>query len=295
MHGRFGGTHLRQSRIFLPTAVGVLCLPLAIAVYFTNASGSSPLAHSPPVAVSAADTNLLVSAEQVLIRDCMRRHGFAYWPLTASQAYPTARFPYVITSVPWARRHGFSGALVAVTSQNPNQYYYGRLTTAQQAAYSNALVGNADSPGVTTSLPTGGIEGHSADGCQVTADAELYGNYQYWFKASTVALDLPILTQSMVFSDRRYNHAVSVWSACMQAKGYRYSNPAQAPAGTRSQQIRAAVAEAQCAGSTGLTTVAGNLSHEYAARVSQEFRSALEAEWRLEQRALPWARQVLRS
>lgn len=293
MRRHFDGSHLRP-RVFLPAVAGLLCLPLAITVYLTRASHHSSSSHHAQMAVSASDTNLLVNAEQVLIRNCMRRHGFTYWPLPASQAYPVLKFPYVITSVPWARRYGFSGALAPVTSRDPNQRYYGQLTAPRQTAYSDALVGRPGSPGVTTPLPTGGIDGHSADGCQATADRQLYGNYSAWFKARFVALDLPRLWQAMVLNDRRYSSAVSMWSSCMRAKGYRYSSPAQA-ASRWSQQIPAAVAEAQCAGNTGLTRVADRLSQVFAARVSHEFRSSLEAEWRLERSALPRARRVLRT
>jgi hypothetical protein len=60
-----------------------------------------------------------------------------------------------------------------------------------------------------------------------------------------------------------------------------------------SQQAQVAVAEAQCAGSTGLTRIVDSLDREYAAEVSRKYRSSLETEWRLERSALPWARQVV--
>jgi hypothetical protein len=262
-------------------------------LYLSAASHPSPI-RSSETAVPAADTNLLIAAEQVLIRDCMRRQGFQYWPLPASQAYPAVRFPYVITSVSWARRHGFSGAFLPAASLDPNQRYYSQLTVTQQTAYSDALVGRPGSPGVTAPLPTSGIDGHSAEGCQATADRQLYGSYAAWFKARFVALDLPRLWQAMVLDDLRYASAVPVWSSCMRAKGYRYSNPAQA-ASMANQQTQVAVAEAQCAGSTGLTRIVDSLDREYAARVSRDYRSSLEAEWRLERNALPQARQVLRT
>jgi hypothetical protein len=295
MRWLFQGNHLQKPQGFVLAITGLLCLSLVIVAYLTNASHPSPSSHPAQVAASAADTRLLVNAEQVLIRNCMRRHGFAYWPIPASLAYPVVRFPYVITSVSWARRHGFSGALMPSTGPDPNQRYTSQLTATQQTAYSDDLVGPPGSPGVTTPLPTGGLDGHSADGCQATADTELYGNYTAWLKASSVALDLPTLWQAMVFGDRRYISAVSVWSACMQAKGYRYSSPAQAAASAGGQPTLAAVAEAQCAGSTCLARVAARLSREFEARVSRDFRSSLQAEWRLERSALPRARQILRS
>jgi hypothetical protein len=287
--------------LLLPVATGLLCLPVALGAYI----GISPHRTSPSskTAVSAADTNLLINAEQVLIRKCMQRQGFVYWSLSAQQAYPAVRFPYVITSVSWARRHGFSDNLEFPVSADPNQRYYSKLSNSQQAAYSNALVGRPNAPAVTTPLPSGGILGHSNDGCQAAADAELYGSYQAWFKASSVVLDLPTLWQSMVLSSRQYISAVSVWSGCMRQRGYRYASPADASAAFRNSTspqsqltaIRAAVAEALCADSTGLTRVATHLNQQFAAQVTRKFHSSLNAEWRLERRALPRARRVLRS
>ena len=191
MSWHFLGAHFRKLWVLIPAVTCLLCLPVAIAVYLAGGSRPSRPTRTPQGPVPVSETSLLVNAEQVLIRDCMRRQGFAYWPIPVSLAYPAVRFPYVISSVSWARRHGFSGALMPDIRRDPNQRYYSQLTAAQQTVYSDALVGSPGSPGVTTPLPTGGIDGHSADGCQATADAELYGNYPAWFKANTVALYLP--------------------------------------------------------------------------------------------------------
>jgi hypothetical protein len=306
---RVRNSRLRKPRIFLPVFTGLLCLPLTFVLYLSAAPHPSTTApHPSPVrsgetAVSATDTNLLIDAEQALIRDCMRRHGFQYWPLPASQAYPVVRFPYVITSVSWARSHGFNDSLGLPVNSGPNQRYYSKLSGSEQSAYANALVGKSDAPSVTTPLPTGGIDGHSADGCQASADTELYGSYQAWFKASTVALDLPVLWQSMVTGSRQYISAVSVWSACMREKGYRYSSPAEAASASgdrtslppRPAEITAALAEVHCAYSTGLIAVANRLDREFKANVMSTFRSYLNAEWRLERNALPRARRIVRS
>jgi hypothetical protein len=299
---RVRNSRLRKPRIFLPVFTGLLCLPLTFVLYLSAVPHPSPV-RSGETAVSATDANLLIEAEQALIHDCMRRHGFKYWPLPASQAYPVVRFPYVITSVSWARSHGFHDSLGLPVNSGPNQRYYGKLSDSEQSAYSNALVGRADAPSVTTPLPTGGIDGHSADGCQASADTELYGSYQAWFKASTVAYDLPVLWQSMVLGSPQYISAVSVWSACMREKGYRYSNPAEAASASGAQasphpqpaEIAAAVAEVQCAYSTGLIRTANRLDREFKANVMHTFSSYLDAEWRLERNALPRARRIVRS
>lgn len=299
---RVRNSRLRKPRIFLPVFTGLLCLPLTLVLYLSAAPHPSS-ARSGETAISAADANLLIDAEQALISDCMRRHGFKYWPLPANQAYPVVRFPYVIASVSWARSHGFHNSLGLPVNSGPNQRYFGQLSGSEQSAYADALVGKADAPSITTPLPTGGIEGHSADGCQAFADTELYGSYQAWFKASTVALDLPTLWQSMVMGSRQYTSAVSAWSACMRKKGYRYSSPAEAASASGTQtspqlrpaEITAAVAEVQCAYSTGLIGVANHLDREFKANVTGRFRSYLDAEWRLERNALPRAQRIVRS
>jgi hypothetical protein len=295
-------SRLWKPRIFLLILTGLLCLSLTFALYLSAAPHSSPV-RSGETAVSASDTSLLIGAEQTLIRDCMQRNGFKYWPLPASQAYPVVRFPYVITSLSWARSYGFHDSLGLPANSGPNQSYFSTLSGSEQSAYANALVGKADAPSVTMPLPTGGTEGHSADGCQALADTELYGSYQAWFKASTVASDLPLLWQSMVLGSRPYSSAVLVWSACMREQGYRYSSPAEAASEFGAQtssrpqraEITAAVAEVQCAYGTGLIRVANHLDGEFKAHVMGTFRSNLDAEWRLERNALPRARRIVRS
>jgi hypothetical protein len=107
----------------------------------------------------------------------------------------------------------------------------------------------------------------------------------------------------MVMGSRQYISAVSVWSACIREKGYRYSSPAEAASasGDRTSpqpqpaEIAAALAEVHCAYSTGFITVANRLDREFQANVMGTFRSYLGAEWRLERNALPRARRIVRS
>lgn len=73
-----------------------------------------PVPAAPPVGVrepTAAESALLERAEQLLIRDCMRRRGFDYLvvPGTAQPAY--RNFPYVVDDAGWARRHGYGADL----------------------------------------------------------------------------------------------------------------------------------------------------------------------------------------
>src|SRR5262249_14341300 len=151
-------------------------------------------------------------AEQILIRGCTNKHGFEYWPIPPAQAYPIPRFATVVASVSWAKEHGLGGDPAIASRPDPNQRYFSHLQASQQNSYSNALVGSAGGRAVTIALPSGGILGHSALGCQARADSELYGCYEAWFGPSSVALDLPVLQQLMVLRDRQYQRVVAAWS-----------------------------------------------------------------------------------
>jgi hypothetical protein len=289
------GSSRRILGMCLAAGVSVTC----IAVTVSFRASPPTIGLSGPVQVSSL--NLLSTAEQLLIRICMQRHGFSYWVIPASQFEPVQAYPLVVTSTHWARANGLSS--IPVFGHNANQRYYNHLPSSRQSAYSNALVGEASGPAVQVALPSGGIEGASSRGCEAKAESELYGNHRAWFRASTVVRDLPLLWLPMISEDRRYQRAVAWWSGCMRAKGYRYSSPGQAsaafqrPASSRPSraEVAAAVAEAVCANQTRLIAVVSSLSREFSSIVNRKYQSSLNTEWRLERNALPRARRLLGS
>src|SRR4051794_25468603 len=57
-----------------------------------------------PRSITHADTELLYTAEQLLIKACMRRAGFTYHPAPRNPVPGYRDFPYVVDDVDWARR-----------------------------------------------------------------------------------------------------------------------------------------------------------------------------------------------
>jgi hypothetical protein len=255
-----------------------------------------------PAAPSPADVDLLSRADQLLIRDCMRGKEFDYSPIPPDRIDPPLRYPYVVTDVAWANTEGLRPYAGSGTGEaDANQRYVDGLAADRQAAYSDALVGPRDGPAVSTEVPSGGVLGHSAQGCQAAAATSLYGDFPAWFTVSSIADDLPRLWRAQVTGDQRFAAAVAAWAGCMHAAGLDYASPAQAAASFRRtapgrpgpQEVRVAVAEVGCAASSGLGTVAARLDAEYAATVRQQHHLALTRLWRLQQHALPAARGIV--
>lgn len=263
----------RKARVLMPVSAASLGLVIVVLAVLP---GSGRVSQPP---VSARDISLLSGAGQILIRQCMKREGFEYWPIPESQVTPAAPSPYALTSISRARTHGFAGGpVMTAAGADPNERYFSHLPAGRQNTYSNALVGvGPGGPAVTVASPLGGVLGHSSQGCQAKAEAQLYGSFPAWFRASSVAEALPAVTQAMVLEDARYRQSVSGWSECMAAKGYAYANPGQAAAAFRRPasarpgrlEIRAAVAEVRCADSTGLATVTSRLNRVFSAAVAR--------------------------
>jgi hypothetical protein len=250
----------------------------------------------------------LYNAQQIAFRACLQAHGFKYWPIPQGQPPVQELYPYVIDNVAWAKRHGFGVdqqfAVTPLTSQDPNARYIRSLPASRRKTL--ALVengGGPTAPGVIARLPTGGAIGHSRYGCEATADKRLYGSFAAWFQVSNIVDSLPVLWQMKVLSDARFQGAVSRWARCMRTMNEAYANPVAAmqafsyPAGRRSRdaEIKAAVAEARCAGSSGLAALARKLNDHYRSLVMRKYQADIAVYRRLALTAVGRARALMRS
>ena len=157
---------------------------------------------------------MLYQAEQILTGECMRQHGFQYWPIPyGGQVSPASQgYPYLVMSISWAARNGFGNDSLTHAGPDPNQQYVDHLSAARQAAYGLALFGlSPNGPQVRVAIPQGGVIGHSTDGCQASAEGTLYGNFREWFQASTIMGNLELASQSQVTNDPEYKGAVTRW------------------------------------------------------------------------------------
>lgn len=257
-------------------------------------------------ALTETEKALLHDAEQVLVRDCMTRAGFRIW-ITTYDDQPE-RFPYVVDDIDWASQHGYGTDLRrradAQAAADPNKSYFESLPPDRRKAAVAAL--NGTGPGrVEAVLPTGGLMAKYDNGCTSEAWRELYGDLEAWYRATKVTEVLPGLWRQRVVADPAFTAAVARWSGCMREAGHPYKSPAAARAAARSAarspdampgrdvEIHTAVAEATCAGRTGLAATARELDQSCRADVHAKYRAELDTKLRLQLEALPRAQAVM--
>jgi len=281
--------------------MALLAASLCLAAGCTTAPAPDPTASIGPVReLTARETALLHDAEQILVRDCMRQHGFRYFPLPRNPVPENRSFPYVIDDVAWARRHGYGSdiqrRLAELDEADPNRRYYNSLSPAQRTAALAAI--NGERPvGLSARLPSGGVMARSDRSCTSAAERELYRDLPTWYRVEHVTDDVVGLWRGQVAGDPAFRAAVGRWAVCMREHGYGYTSPALAraeltrpdqPAG-RDREIQVAVAEATCATSTGLAATATALDQHYASQVRRQYAPEFATRQRLELAALPRA------
>lgn len=270
----------------------------------------------PPPEVTAGEARVLWDAEQALVRDCMARHGFKYWAVPRNSIPENQEFPYVVDDLGWARRHGYgsdiSRRIDRLREQNPNRRYLNSLPRQRRAAAFVALYGVPPRPSAATRrpdqlearLPTGAVVRRSAVSCTSEAPGRLYGDLRTWFRSTRVVQNLTDLRRTLVVNDPRFRTAVSAWAVCMRARGHPYAHPRLAraaalaardragPATREKRERRIAVAEAICAGETGLSAKARELDEKYARDLLARYRPDVTAERRMRRDALPTALRI---
>ena len=274
--------------------------------WVTGAGGEEDARAAPaalPREITSSEGRDLYRAERVAERDCMTRLGFQV-VLTPDRAPDRARsFAFVVDDVAWARRHGygreFERATDAGRASDPNEKYIRGLSPQRRAAALRAYNGDPAN-GVTVRLPSGGTIGHSVEGCGSSAERTLYGDYETWYRANKIDQDLVGVSHRRVRQDPEFRTATARWAECAHAAGLPYPTPealraalpASAPAAT---EIRYAVAEATCAGSTGLAQKAADLKQRYLDELRVEHRDAVVTARQRRLDALPIAQTLLAS
>lgn len=254
--------------------------------------------------LTPVEEDLLHSAEQLLLRDCMRAKGFLYQPV-ARQPVPEAReFPYVIDDVEWARRHGYGRdierRLEEVRTEDPNQRYFEGLP-ADRKAPAIAAANGRRAEGLTARTPDGMPVTRSPEGCTSQSQRTLYLDLGAWFQARVTMDSLPSLRGEKVAADQELLGPTHAWATCMRAAGHDYADPAALraaqPPRDRSwpheQETALAVAEAECAEGSGFAATTRSLDRKYDAELRQQYRSDAETWQRLRLAALPRARSVV--
>src|SRR5262245_10360446 len=251
------------------------------------------------------EEEVLHAAEQLLVRDCMSGQGFQYWPEPYDPAAELKRFPYVVDDVSWARAHGYGRdirqRLDDAAASNPNQAYFAGLSDQQKVGARVALNGDQAHSWLEAKPPMGGTLRHSDNGCTVEAWQRLYGDAAAWFRASSVVTNLDGMQVGRVIRDARYQAKVKSWRRCMKTRGVTADNPGElrntrlSYRGSDAQERdrHAAVNEAECAHMSGLAKTAHHLDEWYSAALRRQYRSDYEAVERLQEAALPTARDLV--
>ncbi|MEV6634922.1 hypothetical protein AB0M54_29655 [Actinoplanes sp. NPDC051470] len=256
--------------------------------------------------LAADESDVLDRAEQFLIRDCMRRHGFAYTIVSHTQRAEDRDFPYVIDNVGWAGRHGYGTDLLrereAAIRAEPNTVRLNGMTPSARAAALAALNGVSDPhTDLSAVLPSGITTRRSSISCTSEAQRALYADLPTWYRVSRVTENLAPERIGLVLADARYQRAVAGWSRCLAHAGHAYDSPGEArdavlsadPPMPRPKETALAVAEATCAGRTGLAATVRELDRQHAEEINQRYAADLADRRRLRHDALPRANAVI--
>ncbi|MFD4689952.1 hypothetical protein [Streptomyces sp. NPDC058463] len=161
------------------------------------------------------------------------------------------------------------------TSESSADVYLRTLSARERERFHQALAGGPSdqtpltlSSGQTFTFPTAG--------CIAESRGRLYGS-------PTTAARIEFIPQGhyvglyfKAIEDTRYHRAIEVWGGCMHGRGYPFATQAQARSqaaaahksssatAAAKQEIAIAVADAQCAGTAGLTRTVQGLLRGYA-------------------------------
>lgn len=275
------------------------------AVGLTYAQSQTPPQR--PHALSEGEKDLLHEAEEMLTRSCMAGKGFKIWVVPRRPVPYDREFPYVIDDVEWASKHGYGSDILAqrakVRVSDPNRQYFAGLTSSERQRALDALHGEKSAKRISVKSPTGVAFSRVDGGCTADAQKELYGDLETWFRALIVTDALETLRSSMTGGDAEFAKSVKDWSACMRARGLHYKTPQEARAAflnpdrriSQEREIRAAVTEARCAASSGLSRTIRRLDEQHDKRLRHQYQDEVRTRLRMENEALPRARAAVRS
>ncbi|GAA0571090.1 hypothetical protein [Actinomadura livida] len=294
------------------TLIGGLMVAAALAVPVSYATWeasqetarASDASEVPLRPITPTETDRLYTAEQLLVKECMRRAGFLYNPSPRNPVPEHRNFPYVVDDITWARRHGYGSDLEEkrdrLAKNSANRRYFESLSPAQKSAVTVAMNGPT-AKGLRAYLPNGQPVEHSDKGCTSEARRKLYRDLPAWYRTLKLTESLPGFRAELVLNDRAYLKAVTKWSRCMRTNGFQYPTPAHSraagmagePVASRAFEIRLAVTEAQCAAETGLARTAKALDRHHDGVLRRKFHRELAAHQKLQIAALSRAGAIV--
>ncbi|WP_020133732.1 hypothetical protein [Streptomyces sp. 351MFTsu5.1] len=281
-----------------------------------TAHGTSPVARAEAAGATDKLTwaqDLRISdAEQHLVTECMRKHGFDYQeekPPSLEESRPVG---YVQDDVDWARSHGYGSRIEAKEDRarlrNPNIAYRKSLSRSRQKAFDIAMDGGRDAVVLKSPTPSGGTISKQSGGCAGQAEKTLYGDPEAWFRSDVTVRNLRPLYVGKLLADKEFKSAVAAWSQCMNKAGHPFPDPDAARQSTRdhsagqtpaeearsfANETRLAVADATCARSVSLRSVGERREAHYVGELAGTYGSALDAHLRMQRHALTVAERTV--
>jgi len=230
---------------------------------------------------NSSDRAFLKSAEQLLVKRCMEAKGLRYVAkrVTPEDIEESGAGDRALSGddVPRARREGYglTGRVDERRLADPNGDYVLTLSPARQRQWSAALYGDLKN-GIKVEVPGVGTMQASSKGCLADAQRMLYGDYAKWKAADARVRNRHGQIGAWVRADSGYTSAISKWRSCMQGKGYRFTDPNAATsdavrrfggrAAFKSQEIRLAVADAECNRDAGVAKAVRELTDKHTRR-----------------------------
>jgi hypothetical protein len=252
--------------------------------------------------LTAAQERQLYDAEQALIKQCMNRRGLSYWREPQHPMPEDRPFPYVLTDVAWADKHGYGEDIIAarerINLSDLNQIYFKSLPV-ERRRYALASF-NGTTTDIQVRLPEGGVIARSSQGCMAEAEQDLYGSVREYYTMTVLDETLTTERQNDVLTDARWLGALPRWSTRMSREGFHYDSPAvlrndltrlRRRGGFRAER-RLAHSEARCAVVTGLSRIASALDQAYRARIEAEHPEVIESLAALRSYGLKRAAQI---
>lgn len=262
--------------------------------------------------LSWAEDLRISDAEQHLITQCMKAHGFRFWDEQRLSLAESRPLGYVQDDVHWARTYGYGSRILSKEDRarlgNPNIAYRKTLSADRQRAYDTAMDGGREAELLRTEAPTGGTITKQSGGCTGEAEKALYGDPAKWFAADTTVSNLRPLYVDKLLKDGQFTRAVRAWSRCMRDAGHPYADPAAARQATREHsaqqspaeeartfaaETRVAVADATCARTASLRSIGQRREAHYVAGLTGTYGKALDAYARMKRLALTRAERIV--
>ncbi|MER6450654.1 hypothetical protein [Streptomyces venezuelae] len=287
-----------------PAVVTAACGAVLAVAAWTALPADGAGQRAPARALEAAELDVLHTAGELLVQDCVRAQGFSYWPVPRLPHPDWRDFPYGVDDVDWARGHGFGRRierqLDEEAASGPAARYRSGLSAERLEALGVALMG-PDAKGLSVGNPGGGTLSHSDRGCIAASWRQLYGDARLWYGASETVKQLGAVRTGRVDQDPAFRTALAGWSECVGRRGFPAAHPvrqrdeqlAQTGPAAEAQDVPTATAQAECARSTGLADTAQNLHRRYSDMIRAEYRAAFDAMRRMQVAALPTARDVV--